>query len=225
MTDTSTYERLSQFVLFQGLSDDDLNEIVAHTKLGFHKFSAGQTIASEGDASGGLYFLTHGKLEITTTAPDHGYSVSEYREAPEIFQMESVFGVTLHFTHTYKAASECSAIMVSMEDVRRLFNTFIVFRINFVNIITSRLQKSYAREWLATPQDMSRRIINFIFRHCIYPSGEKLVTIKMDRLAAEMNERRIEVSKALHAMNAAGTIEWRRGKIHITALEKLLGQQ
>lgn len=225
MTDTNTYERLSQFILFQGLSDDDLNEIVAHTKLGFHKFSAGQTIASEGDASGGLYFLTRGKLEVTTTAPDHGYSISEYREAPEIFQMESIFGVTLHFTHTYRAATECSAIMVSMEEVRRLFNTFIVFRINFINIITSRLQKLYAKEWLSSSHDMSRRVINFIFRHCIYPSGEKLVTIKMDRLAAELNERRIVISETLHAMNAAGTIEWKRGKIHIAALEKLIGQQ
>ena len=39
------YNKLLQFALFQGLSKADLGALVTHTRLGFHKYAEGDTIA------------------------------------------------------------------------------------------------------------------------------------------------------------------------------------
>ena len=46
MPDLLLYDKLLQFPLFQGMSRNDLAEIVAYTRLGFHKFKATISISS-----------------------------------------------------------------------------------------------------------------------------------------------------------------------------------
>lgn len=224
MHEAPLYSKLLQFPLFQGMSDASINEVMGHTLFSFQKFKAGATIVSDGDPSSNLYFLTCGKVSVSTTSPDHAFTLSEYREAPETFQIDSIFGMNLHFTHTYMAATDCSLIAVDKDEVRRLYNQFMVFRINFINIISLNLQKSRAQEWLLAPQNMRRRIVNFIRRRSIYPSGEKLLAIRIARLAHELNAGRESVTRALHALDEEGLINLRRGEIHIPAMERLIRQ-
>lgn len=222
MPNLHLYDKLLQFPLFQGMSRDDLGEIVAHTRLGFHKLKAGEDIAREGDDADYLHFLVSGKIKIITSAADRSFTFSEYRDSPETFQMEALFGPSYRFSHTYQAASECSLITISKEDVRRFYNSFLVFRINFINLITARLQKADDNMWRTTPTDTRHRIISFFRSHCLYMSGEKDIDIKMTRLADELNEGQRHISQSLNDMNEEGLIRLSRARIHIPALEKLL---
>ena len=43
------YDKLLQLPLFQGMSHDDLTLVVGHTKIGFHKLSAGRLLVKDGD--------------------------------------------------------------------------------------------------------------------------------------------------------------------------------
>ena len=222
MPDLLLYDKLLQFPLFQGMSRNDLAEIVAYTRLGFHKFKAGEEIVRDGNDGNHLYFLVDGKIRIMTAAADHAFIFSEYRSAPETFQLEALFGLNLHFSHTYQATSDCSLITIAKEDVRKFYNSFLVFRINYINLITSRLQKLDDNMWRPTPTGTRHRIIHFLRLHCLYIAGEKDVDIKMKKLAEELHESRFRISQALNEMDAEGLIRLSRGKIHIPALEKLL---
>lgn len=222
MPDLHLYDKLLQFPLFQGMSRNDLGDIVAYTRLGFHKFKTGDHIVREGDDADHLYFLVDGKIKITTSAADRSFTFSEHRHSPETFQLEALFGLSHHFSHTYQAAADCSLITISKEDVRKFYNSFLVFRINYINQITSRLQKSDDNMWRTTPADTRHRVINFFRIHCLYMSGEKGIDIKMAKLAEELHEARNHISRVLKEMDAEGLILLSRGRIHIPALEKLL---
>ena len=74
--DLQLYSQLLILPLFQGLGKADLESVVAHTKLGFHKYDAGEIIVSENDICNRLFFLLKGQIEVTTVAAGHSYQIT-----------------------------------------------------------------------------------------------------------------------------------------------------
>ena len=75
------YDRLLQFPLFQGMSHNELMQVVTHTKIGFTKSAAGKRIVREGDDCTHLYFLISGTLTAETAADDRGITATELDNA------------------------------------------------------------------------------------------------------------------------------------------------
>lgn len=224
MQEDRLYDNLLNLPLFLGMSRSDLLEVAGHTKFDFKKVEAGDTIAQEGEPCQRLYFLLTGELNVITEADDHGYRIEEDIKAPEAFQLECLFGFNQHFTHTYTAKSDCSLMSIGKPEIRKLSDRYEIFRIKLLNIISTQTQKNNRRLFRVSPKDLCERITRFFESRCLRPAGEKLIYIKMTRLAAEMNVKRIYVSNALNEMQAKKLMNLYRGRIHIPALEKLINR-
>lgn len=140
--DLQLYSQLLSLPLFQGLGKADLEEVVTHTKLGFHKFETGQIIVCENDICNQLHFLLNGQIEVTTVSAGHSYQITESIMAPELLQPERLFGLTQHFSKTFKALSTCNILTVEKDEVIRLSDKFLIFRINLLNILSTYAQKN-----------------------------------------------------------------------------------
>lgn len=217
-----TYDKLLQFTLFQGMSHSDLMEVLGHTKFGFSKHSGGQRIVKDGDICDHLYFLTTGSLTVETVSYDHSCRVSETVNAPYAIQPEQLFGLTQRYTSTFRALSDCNFITIDKQEVMLLLETQLVFRINMLNLLASDAQRQRQRTWRSAPQSLSQRITRFFFSRCLYPAGPKTFYILMNQLAAELNDSRLDISRALNAMQAKGLLMLHRGRIEIPMLERLL---
>jgi biotin operon repressor len=68
---------------------------------------------------------------------------------------------------------------------------------------------------------VEEKIIRLIRKTAYKPSGEKILRTKMEDLALVLGESRLNVSKALNALQQQGMIELRRKEIVIPALERL----
>lgn len=224
MQEDRIYDNLLNLPLFLGMTRHDLLTIAGHTKFDFQKAEKGLTIANEGEPCHRIFFLLSGELSIITEADDHGYRIEEDIKAPEAFQLERIFGFYQHFTHTYIAKNDCSLMSISKPELQKLSDNYEIFRINLLNIISTQTQKESRRLFKVPPQNLIERIIRFFESHCIRPAGEKTFHIKMVRLAAEMNVKRIYVSNALNKMQEQQLIQLYRGRIHIPALEKLINR-
>ena len=216
------YDKLLQFPLFQGMSHDDLEIIAGHTRFGFQKVQAGKMIAKAGDTCNQLLFLINGSVRVVTHADDYGYAVEEQLSSPYIFQLESIFGYHQRYTHDYTALMDVNFLMIDKEEVIRLSEDFLVFRLNLLNNFATQTQKQVRQVWARLPQTLSERILRFFVSHCVYPAGRKEFRILMVRLADELNESRLNVSRALNDMQHSGLIVLGRGKIEIPQLERLL---
>ena len=216
------YDKLLQFPLFQGMSHDDLEIIAGHTRFGFQKVQAGKMIAKAGDSCNQLLFLINGSVRVVTHADDYGYAVEEQLSSPYIFQLESIFGYHQRYTHDYTALTDVNFLMIDKEEVIRLSEDFLVFRLNLLNNFATQTQKQVRQVWARLPQTLSERIKRFFVSHCVYPAGRKEFRILMVRLADELNESRLNVSRALNDMQHSGLIVLGRGKIEIPQLERLL---
>lgn len=222
MASLQLYDLLLQFPLFQGMSRNELAQVVGHTRFDFSKHSAGKTIAREGDVCHELRFLLNGSLQVETYSDDRAYRVVEQLQAPSMVQMETLFGLTQRYTHTYVAASDVNFVTLSKEEVMKLMDQFLIFRLNLLGLLATQNQKLMHQPWRRHPADLTERVIRFFTSHCLYPAGAKTFYILMTRLAAEVGDSRLDVSRTLNALQRSGVLTLHRGRIEIPSLERLL---
>ena len=222
MAGLQIYDRLLQFPLFQGMSRDDLEIVAGHTRFGFLKVPAGRQIIHAGDPCTHLYFLINGTLKIETFSVDRRYSVTEQMSSPYILQQESIFGYYQRYTHDFYALTDANFLTLDKEEVVRLSEDFLVFRLNLMNHLATQTQKLIQSQWRRNPLSLRERIVRFLFQHTLYPAGPKPFHILMERLAEEVNDSRLNVSRTLNRMQETGVLELHRGRIEIPQLERLL---
>lgn len=216
------YDQLLQFPLFQGMSHADLMQVVAHTKFDFIRLAKGRRLLHEGDGCRGLLFLIQGTVRMDTKADDGGYRVVEQLSAPYIIQPETLFGIGQHYTSTVFAQTDINLFAISKQDIMLMATDLLVFRLNLFNNYATHTQRQLHAPWRRPPADLRQRIVRFIVDHCRYPAGEKVFYILMNRLAQELNDSRIDVSRALNSLQADGLLKLSRGCIHVPALEMLI---
>lgn len=222
MATLQIYDKLLQFPLFQGMSRDDLEIIAGHTRFGFMKVASGRPIVKSGDACTQLFFLINGSVKVVTYSDDYGYSVEEHISAPYILQVEGIFGYHQRYTHDFLASSDVNFITIDKEEIVRLSEDFLVFRLNLLNNFATQTQKQIRQSWLHHPQSLRERVERFLIQHCVYPAGRKQFNILMMRLADEVNDSRLDVSRVLNQMQKDGLLNLSRGRIEVPQLERLL---
>lgn len=220
--DIQLYDKLLELPLFQGMSRNDLTQVVGHTKFDFHKYGEGKTIVKEGMKCDRMLFLLNGKMSVESFADDHSYSFVEDIPSPYVLQPECIFGLSQRYTRTFTAKTVCNLISIDKNETMKLSDSFMIFRLNLLNIISTLLQKMERQPWRHKPDDLRQRIVRFVEGHCLRPAGEKHIYIKMRLLATEINDSRRSVSCALKDLQAEGLVSLRRGEIEIPALEKCL---
>ena len=221
MATLQIYDKLLQFPLFQGMSRDDLEIVAGHTRFGFQKVSAGRPIVKTGDSCLQLFFLINGSVKVKTFSDDYSYSVEEQIAAPYILQLDAIFGYHQRFTHDFTAITDVNFITIDKEEVVRLSEDFLVFRLNMMNSFATQTQKQIRQIWSPAPKTLEERIVRFFIQHSVYPAGAKVFSILMTRLADEMNDRRLNVSRALNRMQREGLLVLNRGRVEIPQLERL----
>ena len=222
MAGLQIFEKLLQFPLFQGMSRDDLELVAGHTRFGFTKYAQGKIVATEGDACTQLFFLINGTIRIETAADDNGYWVAEQMEAPYILQPEAIFGYHQRYTHTFIAQTDVNFITIDKEEILCLTEDFLVFRLNLMNLLATQTQKHSRQPWRPCTMTLNGRLIRFFATHCVYPAGHKMFYVLMNRLAAELNDSRLNVSRALNQLQKDGMVILHRGRIEIPLMERLL---
>ena len=216
------YERMLSLPLFQGMNKDDLTHLAGHTKFDFCRVEAGKVLVKDGEACTFLCFLMKGMLRVSSEADDHSFMLVEELKAPAILQPERIFGLYQRFSHTFTTTTPCNCLFIQKSDVVRIAEENAIFRINLLNMISTQSQRLCRNLWHQQPDSLQERIVRFIESRSLYPAGHKSLHIKMTRLAHELNDSRLDISRALNAMQDAGLLALHRGCIEIPALERLI---
>ena len=215
------YDSLQSSPLFKGLTSDNLLQIIGQTKFTFRKIAAGDIIKKEGEQCNRLALVVNGQAKSIAYADDHGYSIEENVAAPYTLQPECMFGLQLHYTRTFIATTTCDIVEIDKDDLMRISDEFIIFRMNLVNYISALSQKTTRKLWHPIPADAHDRIVHFIKTHCSSPTGPKTMRIKMTRLAQETGLGRRAVSEILNTMQDENLLAFSRGIIEINHIEAL----
>lgn len=216
------YDKLLNLPLLQGLSYDDLSDIVAHSKFNFIKRGRDETIVAEGAPASHLIFVLRGSVMVSHRASDGSYSVMEELHGPLMLGLDRLFGFDQTHGGEIRSLTDCSLLMLSKPDILQLADKYFIVRINIMNRLVTNAQKLEAAVWQRYPDTILRRMQRFFRIHCLYPAGRKVVRIKMQVLADEVHESRIKVSRQLNSWQRSGFIVLGRERIEIPRLDALL---
>ena len=196
--------------------------MAGQTKFGFQKMAPGTTVVKEDETCAQLLFLVSGSLLVTTPSDTRSYAVTEHLSAPWLIQPESLFGAHPRYTGTIRTETESHFILLSKDEVLRLLDDFLIFRLNYLNLLSTQLQRRGRWPWRNSPATLRQRIIRFFLDHCLYPAGHKQFSILMNQLAQEVGDSRLDVSRVLNTLQTEGLVNLRRGQIEIPSLERLI---
>ena len=209
------YNQLLLHPLFQGMSQANLEQVIAQTRFDFKTFGAGEVIAKEYDPCHDILFLLDGSINIACSSDDRSYSIHETADGPWMIPPTNLFGLHQHYTRTFTALTACHILAIDKNEVMHLSDDFVIFRFNLLNILTATSQKKERALWQNVPKSLEERILRFFSERCITPHGTKTIYIKMTNLARELNDSRLDISRALNNMQQRGILSLHRGRIVI----------
>lgn len=216
------YEHLLCLPYFQGMSKDDITAILDKVALDFIKYDDGEYICHRGDKCNKFHILIQGTLQCIAEAPDGSYRLKENIAAPYAIEPYSMFGYATNYKREYVAKGACTILAIEKIFLYSEFTKHNIFTINFLNLISNKAQKQEKTIWEKTPTSISGRIAQFIALRCEQLQGEKILSIKMERLASILCETRLNISKSLNELQEAGLVELHRKEIFIPSLNKLM---
>lgn len=215
------YETLLQMPLFQGLGEDEMTRIIGKVKLHFQKFKAGSVVFKKGDPCSNLVFLLKGELMIESSDADNNFVLKEFAEAPALIELHSLFGIKTNYVSTYTAETDVDLVTVDKSFIIFELDKYDIFRMNFRNIISNRVQQLQERLWQSSNEYLETKMVDFLLNRCEKPSGKKLLKIKMEDFALMIGETRLSVSKLLNSLEKEELVILRRTEIEVPNLSLL----
>lgn len=217
------YDKLIELPLFIGISTDELSDIVGQTKFGFHKLAVDRPLVSTDDKCTQLFFLMSGTLRVVSYADNYRYRIEEELSAPAVIQPEHLFGLQQRYTKDFIAHTDCSLLSLDKAEVLRLLDSYLIFRLNLLNSISMQTQRMSRIPWRQQSSDIRQQFVNFLRLRCLTQAGCKVLRIRMEELAKELHQSRLNVSRMLNALQNEGLLTMSRGIIIVPQLETLRG--
>lgn len=219
--ETTMYDTLLQLPLFQGLCKEDFTSIIERVKFHFQNFKRLETIVEQGTLCNQLVFLLNGEVSLKVVDTVHGYIFTETLKAPHIIEPYSLFGMNTSYAASYQANTDVQILTIDKAYVYTELNNYEIFRLNYLNILSNRIQIAHQKLWNNHIGTLNEKFNNFLLARCLMPQGEKTLQITMEDLAKLINETRINVSRMLNELQKQGLVQLRRKAIYIPDMEKL----
>lgn len=217
------YDKLLELPLFIGISTDELSDIVGQTKFGFHKLVADKPFIGVDDKCTHLFFLMSGSLRVVSYADNYRYRIEEELSAPAVIQPEHFFGLMQRYTKEFTAQTECSLLSLDKSEVLRLLDNYLIFRLNLLNSISMQAQRMGRVPWRQQSSEIRQQFVSFLRLRCLTQAGRKVLRIRMEDLAQELHQSRLNISRMLNSLQREGLLTMSRGIITVPQLEALRG--
>lgn len=215
------FERLLQLPLFQGLTTKEISEVMAHVRLDFVNYHAGDEIVIQGDACRSLIFVLNGEVEAEYRDEYGRFALTERLGNIKVIEPYNLFGMHQKFSRSYTFITDGVTLSVTKSVMLKQLIVNDIIKINILSLICNKYQQTQRLLCRFPDDSVSNKIIKFILSHSTCHKGRKDVQIKMTELASIIHETRLNVSVALNAMKEKGIATLQRGGFIVNDLQEL----
>lgn len=213
------FERLLQLPLFQGLTSYELSEVMAHVRLNFVNYHAGDEIVAQDDPCKSLIYIISGEVCSEYRDAEHRLVLKEALPKIGVIEPYSMFGMFQKYSRTYAFSTDGITLSIDKQVMLQRLMASNIVKINLLNIVCNRYQQVSNIFRNHSEKTIKDKIVKFILSHSSTSRGYKEIKIKMVDLAEQIHETRLNVSQALNEMQRAGTVALRRGCIIIDEID------
>ena len=220
--ESSMYNRLLLLPIFTGLTTSELTQILAHIHLEFQQFDHGDVLAAQDDRCDKLTYVLSGVLRAELVDPTNKFALTELMDKPFLIEPYNLYGLNQNYEHTYIANEKAYTVSISKQEFHSIMLNYRIPRTNALNLISAKVHKQSRLLREPEPPSVEGKIIQFLSRVLLTERGTKELQMKMEDLAAYIQETRLNVSITLREWNEKGLItQPRRGMIVIPEFGKL----
>lgn len=215
------FERLLQLPLFQGMTTQEVSDVMSHVRLDFVNYHRGDEIVMQGESCKKLIYIISGEVMAEHKNADQQFTLTEQLPDLKVLEPYNLFGMYQTYSRTYTFTTEGSTLAIDKQVMLNQLLTNTIAKINLMNIVCNKYQQT--QQLLSNyPDDSVRhKIVKFVLTHSISPRGQKNIQIKMTDLANIIHETRLNVSIVLNEMQEQGLITMQRGCFIINDLQTL----
>lgn len=214
--------QLIKCVLFRGLEQDEILNILNKINYKIVQYNKGDVIAIESDECNSVGIILKGTVEIQKLFPSGQVTtINNFHEG-------NIFGESLVFTdrHTYPAtisAMEYSEIMfIEREDIIKLAMLNATVLTNFVTVLSKRILMLNDRISTLSQDSIRKKIASFLLsEHRKQKSSTISVPYSRKKMAELLNVPRPSLSRELINMKDENLIDFDKNEIKIIDIDQL----
>ncbi len=140
---TTMYELLMQLPVFQGISNDQLTDIIEKIPFSFSQYDPGQTIIEQGEDCSSLSFILSGTIRMQTPSYGHRVQILQEFEGPYTMPFYNLFGAETRYHDTVTAVTRVGIMQLDKAHFLRVLQHNPILLINVMNMLCTNAQKQH----------------------------------------------------------------------------------
>lgn len=219
------YDTMTSIPLFLGMNAQDLHTVIEKSHMDIQLLEPGETLALQGERCSQLTVLLRGEMMVETRMADHALSVEETLQGAAVLEPDSLYGIGRRWQSTYRARTECRVMEMPKDSVSRLIAGFEIFRINYINLLSTLATRRHQQMWTMPEMSNRRRLVHFLLTHTLYNiGGRKVYHTRMEDLGRYLGVTRSLVGKFLGELQADGLLTYDRNVIEVNDVRQLYNE-
>lgn len=225
-----TFEALKKSLLFSGLADEHLSEVVAISNL--RSFAKGESLFAEGETARGFYLLAGGSIKLCKVSPDGREKVLHFVHPGETFAEAAFFGDG-RYPAEARALEKGEAVFFPREAFMGLLERNPQFSLNLI-VSLSLLLRRFARQieelsFAEVPARLASYLCELADRKSTSFQGKTYLDLEMKKgeLASQLGTVSETLSRTLRKLKEEGIIDVEGSRVIIydnARLKKLAGR-
>ena len=106
------FERLLQLPLFQGLTTQEISDVMSHVRLDFVNYHRGDEIVMQGESCRKLIYIISGEVMAEHRNNDLHFTLTEYLSDLKVIEPYNLFGMYQTYSRTYAFTTEGSTLTI-----------------------------------------------------------------------------------------------------------------
>lgn len=132
-----------QLPVFQGISEDQLTEIIEKIPFSFSQYEPGQMIVQQGEACSDLTFVLSGTIRMLTPTFGHRVQILQEFEGPYTMPFYNLFGPETSHHDTVSAVTRVGIMQLDKSNFLRVLQQNPILLINVMNMLCTNAQKQH----------------------------------------------------------------------------------
>lgn len=218
----SMYRQLKQLPLFQGVSSDQLSQLIEKLPFHFLKFSDGEQIIAAGEQCTHLRFVVSGSVTLTTRLSHLNVELSQTLDAPSVLAPDFLFGRDTAYPFSATACGPAGILQLVKSDYVKMLQADKVFLFNILNCLSLYSQRLSGRLAAVKDGSVAERLVFFI--ESMAAPGAKHVELHFVQkdLCTLLGAQRATLLRALDRLAASGLLRHSQASIVIDDVRSLL---
>jgi CRP-like cAMP-binding protein len=202
----SMYRRLLLLPIFNGLTTEELTQIISQIHLDFRQYGDGEAIVCQDDRCDRILYVLNGKIRSEYADPESRFIVTEVIDKPFVVEPYNLFGMSQRYEHSYVTIEPSDTVTINKRDFNNIMLNYHIVKTNILNMFCAKIQRLTKMTRECEPESVEKKIVRFLQCHTLNGKGYKTLQIRMEDLASLIKETRLNVSFALRNMNQQGYI-------------------